>query len=380
MSVRIGIDAREAFRLHPRGIGLYVRHLMREFSDLAADQEFLLYHERDLPEDMPPIPENMRPVRTEIRGGRWNSWERIRMPWQIRRDKISVYHGTYNTLPPRLIGWGAMPMVVTLHDVIVTWWNEHTEEPYIKYCRGASTRIVREAAKILTVSDWSKQDICERFNVPEQKVEVFHNGIHPDFLVDPHNSVADEARAEFAAGRPYIYCLGAPTPRKNTAGFIDALGLLQQRGHLDVAAVITGVDEQHQADFREQLARLGLEKDVFLYGYITREQMIGLYAGAVLTVYPSHAEGWGIPIVESLAIGTPVATSKTTAMPEAGGDFASYFDPASREDMAEVIQTAIHNAPNFGASRAEAQARARTFTWRAAAEKTLDVYRELAGG
>jgi glycosyltransferase involved in cell wall biosynthesis len=67
-------------------------------------------------------------------------------------------------------------------------------------------------------------------------------------------------------------------------------------------------------------------------------------------------------------------------MPEAGGDFASYFDPASREDMAEVIQTAIHNAPNFGASRAEAQARARTFTWRAAAEKTLDVYRELAGG
>ncbi|MDP6424972.1 MAG: glycosyltransferase family 1 protein [Planctomycetota bacterium] len=380
MTSLIGFDAREAFRKNPRGIGLYCRHLLREFGAIEHDFRFLAYHERPAPSGMPELPRSAHAKQVTMKGDRFYLWERIRMPWELRRDRVDVYHGTYNTLPPRLIGWGAMPMVVTLHDVIVTWWNEHTEEPYIKYCRGASTRIVREAAKILTVSDWSKQDICERFNVPEQKVEVFHNGIHPDFLVDPHNSVADEARAEFAAGRPYIYCLGAPTPRKNTAGFIDALGLLQQRGHLDVAAVITGVDEQHQADFREQIARLGLEKDVFLYGYITREQMIGLYAGAVLTVYPSHAEGWGIPIVESLAIGTPVATSKTTAMPEAGGDFASYFDPASREDMAEVIQTAIHNAPNFGASRAEAQARARTFTWRAAAEKTLDVYRELAGG
>ena len=98
-SMRIGIDAREAFRPEPRGIGLYVRHLMREFATLAGDEQFLLYHQLTLPAGAITIPPNMRAVHTDIPGGRWHSWERLQMPWRLRRDRLAVYHGTYNTLP-----------------------------------------------------------------------------------------------------------------------------------------------------------------------------------------------------------------------------------------------------------------------------------------
>ena len=99
--MRIGLDAREAFRRQPRGIGLYVRHLMREFAEIAANHEFLLYHR--LPHDPRDltVPSNMRAVHTDLPGDRFHAWERIQMPWRIRHDGLSVYHGTYNTLPPR---------------------------------------------------------------------------------------------------------------------------------------------------------------------------------------------------------------------------------------------------------------------------------------
>ena len=379
MSVRIGIDAREAFRLHPRGIGLYVRHLMREFSDLAADQEFLLYHERDLPEDMPPIPENMRPVRTEIRGGRWNSWERIRMPWQIRRDKISVYHGTYNTLPPSWPLWSGPPLMVTVHDLIVTWHDESLDDPYVRYCRAVTPRVLRDAKTILTVSEWSRQDIINRHGVAAEKVQVFFNGISPEFLAGAPEGSADKARLRFANGQRYLFALGSSLRRKNTNGLIDALGLLHSRGHLDLPCLISGLNEAQQKPFRERAARAGLAQQILFLPYLTRKDLIDLYAGAELCIYPSLIEGWGIPVIESLALGTPVVTSQTSGMQEAGGDHAFYFDPTDLDSMASGIEDALRQRESWIAqTQPVAIERARSFTWRKAAETTLQAYLNLA--
>ena len=96
--VRVGLDAREGFRQNPRGIGLYVRHMMREYAELCPDIEFVLYHEREHPPDLPEIPPNMRPVKVSIPGSRFHFWERFAMPCRIRWDGVTVYHGTYNIL------------------------------------------------------------------------------------------------------------------------------------------------------------------------------------------------------------------------------------------------------------------------------------------
>jgi len=102
--MRIGVDAREAWRPEPRGIGLYVRHLMREFAALAPDDRFLLYHQLTLPAGAIQIPPNMQAMHTDMPGGRWHGWERLQMPWRLRRDQLDVYHGTYNTLPLEIYG------------------------------------------------------------------------------------------------------------------------------------------------------------------------------------------------------------------------------------------------------------------------------------
>jgi glycosyltransferase involved in cell wall biosynthesis len=375
--VRIGLDAREGFRNQPRGIGLYVRHLLREFAALAPQEEFLLYHERETPPDLPPLAPNQRPVRATIRGGRFQLWERLLIPWRLRRDRVAVYHGTYNTLPPRL--WRGPPLVLTLHDVVVTWHDEDRRDPYIRYARKATGRFLRDAAIVLTVSEWSRQDILARYPVAPERVRVFRNGIHPDFLAGAPPGAGDAARARFAGGERYLFAIGAPLPRKNTAGMLRALGLLHARGRLDLAVVVSGLAPEQQARFRDIAAEAGIAARVRFLPYVSREELIGLYAGAELTVYPSFAEGFGIPIVESLSVGTPVAASRTTAMPEAGGEFATYFDPHQPEEIAAQVEHALAARVDWPSRRDAAVAHARRFTWRRAAEVTLAAYREAAG-
>jgi glycosyltransferase involved in cell wall biosynthesis len=373
----VGLDVREAFRFQPRGIGLYGRHLMRELGALCPDVRFRLYHERDLPADMPEIPANMTPVQATIRGSRWHTWERALMPWRVARDGLSVYHGTYNTLPPRLPLHRRPPLVVSIHDVIVTWFDDSLGDGYVRYCRKVTPRVVRDAARILTVSEWSKRDIVERFGADPRKVTVFYNGVHPDFLAGAPAGAGDAARQKYASGRPYLFAIGAPLPRKNTAGMLRALGLMHARGKLEHLVLISGLGDAQRGPFAAVVEEVKLGDRVRFLPYVDRKDLVALYAGADLSVYPSKVEGWGIPVIESLSQGTPVVTSNTSGMAEAGGEHATFFDPDDLEGMADAIARAVAGRAKFAAIRAAAIARARTFTWRRAAEVTLATYREV---
>ena len=375
--MRIGIDAREGFRPEPRGIGLYVRNLVREFATQAQQDEFLLYHQLQKPADFA-IPQNMRAVHADMRGERFHLWERMQMPWRMRNDRVDVYHGTYNTLPPRWRPFRCPPMVVTLHDVLVTYWPDDGADPFVRYAKAVTQRVVREASLVLTVSEWSRRDICERFDCDPAKVRLSLNGLHPDFLAGAPDGAAEAARAKWAEGRPYLYSPGAPLERKNTGRLIDAFALLRERNKsLPHLLVISGLGKSAPR-FLERAAKAGCLDHVRLVPYVPRDELIGLYAGADLAVYPSLVEGWGIPVTESLALGTPIATSNTSAMPEAGGDHAFYFDPSSKESIAQGLADAIERLPQWAAVRPAAIARARQFTWDRTARSVLDAYREVA--
>jgi alpha-1,3-rhamnosyl/mannosyltransferase len=376
--MRVGIDAREAFRPEPRGIGLYVRHLMRELAALAPHDEFRLYHERPAPPGLA-IPANMRAVRSDLPGGRLHLWERLQMPWRIRRDRLDVYHGTYNTLPPRWRLWRGAPMVVSLHDVIVTWWPDDLADPFVRYARAVTPRVVRDAAIVLTVSEWSRREICERFGADPAKVRLCLNGLHPDVLAGAPPGAGEAARARFADGRPYLFAIGAALERKNTGGLLAAFGRLrQQRPDLPHLLLISGLGASVDR-FRERAATAGVLEHVRFLPYLSQQDLIAVYAGAELFVYPSLVEGWGIPVCEALALGTPVATSNTSAMPEAGGADARYFDPRDPDAIAAALADAIdHWLPSWPARRPAAVARARAFTWERTARGVLDAYRDAA--
>lgn len=377
--MRIGIDAREGFRPEPRGIGLYVRHLVREFARQSQQDQFLLYHQLPKPADFD-IPSNMRAVHADMRGSRFHLWERVQMPWRMRRDGIDVYHGTYNTLPPRWRPFRCPPMVVTLHDVLVTYWPDDGSDPFVRYARAVTQRTVREASLVLTVSEWSRRDICERFSCDPEKVRVVHNGLHPDFLAGAPAGAGDAARAKWAGGRPYLFSPGAPLERKNTGRLIEAFALLKQRRpELPHALVISGLGKAVDR-FKERAQRAGCLDDVRFVPYVPRHELVALYAGADLAAYPSQIEGWGIPVTEALVLGTPIATSNTSAMPEAGGEFATYFDPMSLESVVDGLSRAFDALPSWSSRRQAAIDRTRAFTWAKAATETLKAYRDAANG
>ncbi|MCB9876905.1 MAG: glycosyltransferase family 4 protein [Planctomycetes bacterium] len=383
-AMRIGIDAREGFRPHPRGIGLYVRHLAREFAALAPapEHELLLYHQLLLPPDCDNpfvLANNQRAVHTDIPGGRFHSWERLQMPWRLRRDRLDVYHGTYNTLPPRWPLWKGPPMVVTLHDLIVTWYDDDLHDPFTRYARQVTPRVVRDATLILTVSEWSKRDICERHGCDPGKVRITRNGLHPEVLKGAPTGAGDDARRRFAEGRPYLFAVGASLERKNTGRLIEAFGLARQRRpDLPHLLLVSGLGKAVDR-FRERATAAGVLEHVRFLPYLSQQDLIATYAGAALCVYPSLVEGWGIPVTEALALGTPVLTSNTSAMPEAGGDDARYFDPNDVDSMAVALIDAIERyVPTWPQRRDQAMARVRQLTWTRTAEQTLQAYRDAA--
>jgi len=377
--LRVGMDAREPLRPQPRGIGQYGSNVLRAMQREADDVEFVLYHQEDLPATPPDfVGPKARTQQVRSKGYRWRTWERIAMPWRLSRDKLSVYHGIYNTLPPRWPGLKCPPMIVSIHDVIVTWYDDDLHDPYVQYCRQATPRFLRQASQVLTVSEYSRRDIAERYDVDPAAITVIHNGVHDAFLQD----VAPEAIHAFAerttGGRPYLYAIGAALERKNTGATIDILGQLARDRDLPHALVISGLAEDDMARFRDRAARAGIADRVHLLGYLDRDELTAAFAGAALFVYPSKAEGWGVPVVEALAVGTPVATSNTTAIPEAGGDDARYFDPEDLDSMVATVREALEKPQWFDARRDAARTRARGFTWANAGKRMIEVYREVA--
>jgi len=382
--MRIGIDAREGFRPEPRGIGLYVRHLAREFAALAPDDEFLLYHQRVLAPDTKNafvLASNQRAVHTDMPGGRLHLWERLQMPWRIRRDKVSVYHGTYNTLPPRWRVWRGPPMVVSLHDVIVTWYPDDLHDPFLKYARKVTQRVVNDASVILTVSEWSKRDICERYQCDPNKVRLSLNGLHPEVLKGAPDGAGDRARKEYAEDRPYMFAIGAGLERKNTGRMIEAFALARERRpDLPHLLLVSGLGNNIDR-FKERAQKASVLEHVRFLPYLSQADLIALYAGADMCIYPSIVEGWGIPVTESLALGTPIITSNTSAMPEAGGEHARYFDPHDLDSMATAIVDAVDNyVPIWPSIRTAAMNRARELTWTKTATGVLAAYRDAVQG
>ena len=170
---------------------------------------------------------------------------------------------------------------------------------------------------------------------------------------------------------------GAEQPqRPSPAG--SALLARERRSDLDPLLLVSGLGKAADR-FRERADRAGVLAQVRFLPYLPHEDLIAVYAGADLCIYPSLVEGWGIPVTEALVLGTPILTSNTSAMPEAGGEHARYFDPHDVDSMASAMLAAADDyLPAWPTIRDAAVARARGFTWRSSAERALDAYRAAA--
>jgi glycosyltransferase involved in cell wall biosynthesis len=252
------------------------------------------------------------------------------------------------------------PVVLTIHDLSFEY------EPGLMgirdrfYFRTMVPRSAHRAARILTVSEQTKRDLIEWYKLPEDKIVVTLNGVDEAFA-------PEGLRRE---GAPYLLFVGTLQPRKDPVTAIEALALT----HTDLRLVLAGPDRGSKEAARATVARLGLESRVEFAGHVSKPDLAALYRGAACLVFPSRYEGFGLPVLEAMASGTPVVTTSAGALPEVTGDAAIIVEPGNPVELAAGIERALADRERLARGGIE---RAQRFTWTETARRTVEVYREL---
>ena len=213
---------------------------------------------------------------------------------------------------------------------------------------------------MLVGSHWTRQRLADRYWVPPEKMVVTPYGVDPVFT--PHGPRVDNGS--------YLLFVGALQPRKDPLCAVQALGLLDP----ELELLFVGPEKRGGDGVRHEVARLGLQRRVRFLGHVPKDALAALYRGASCLVLPSRDEGFGLPVLEAMAVGTPVVASTAGALPEIAGEAAVLVPPRDPAALAEGVERALSDRDRLRALGLE---RSRRFTWQETARQTADVYEEL---
>ncbi len=365
------------------GLANYLRLLIGALAEEDRENQYLLYlHSwglRELRDLRLPRAGNFSlltqrlPQRAELLGERVIGL-RLVEPF-LRRHGVDVFHGPSNVLP-LLRG---IPSVLTLHHYM------SPDHPFFSRHLGASERFyfkltddsLKEASRVITVSDYTRKDILSRFSLDPARVKTVYEG--PSELPPaPGAARVDEILAGYGLGRGYILFVGPINERKNLPRLLQAFSAVLKA----VPGLRLAVAGDGAPSYMETIKRLaaGLGGSVVFTGRTGPEQAAALYAGAAALCYPSLFEGFGYPPLEAMAAGCPVLASRAASIPEVVGGAGILFDPDNPGEIADAILAVVRDPGRREALAAAGRARLGEFSWAKAARATLAVYREALAG
>jgi glycosyltransferase involved in cell wall biosynthesis len=375
--MRIGIDARFITRHPRRGIGNYSLHVVAALVKLCPDAEFFLYI--SIPDSEGVLPEACNVTVRRLNMPAYPLWEQVTLPAAAREDRLDILHCLGNTAPVFMPK--STRLVLTLHDVMFLQSGEFVPKPTNRYQalgrhyrRMVAPRCARVADHVITVSEFSRQDILQLIpGLDPARVHVTHQSCDPAFK-QLRSAASEATAARGESTRPYIFTLGADDPRKNTLRLVQAYLSLLKEHAIDHDLVISGYANWEQSESYQLVKGAGATERVKFRGFITLEELVALYRDAALFVYPSLYEGFGIPVLEGFSSGCPVIASNVTSIPEVGGDAVLYVDPLSVDDIRSAVLRVIQDRELRESLSRSGYARAQQFTWEEAARKTLAIY------
>jgi glycosyltransferase involved in cell wall biosynthesis len=305
----------------------------------------------------------------------YKPWRALVLAGQALRCSMSslipeaeLFHATEHLLPPM----GKVPTVLTVHDLIFERYPEYHKRANYLYLRAAMPLYCRRASAIIAISQSTKADINALYGIPEPKIHVIAEAAAPGFVPQSPERISD-VRARYGLPARYILAVGTLEPRKNLSRLIDACGPLFDHGIVD-ALVLVGSRGWLVEEFDSHLAASRWREKVILPGFVQEADLPAVYAGATVTAQPSLYEGFGLPVLEAMACGSPVCSSSTSSLPEVGGEAARYFDPTSVEEMSATL-TQVAGDDELRQQMSEAGvARAAAFSWERTARETLALY------
>jgi glycosyltransferase involved in cell wall biosynthesis len=372
IKVRIGIDARLG---HKEGVGRHIGELIRSVSMIDSNNEYVVYVKPKAAEHFSGREWQRSNIRwVALKGSSFLVEEQIDLIRAIYRDKLDLFHATFDYGIPLM---APCKRVLTVHDAYFEpngFFRSNWTRRYYQFM----TRFgIRKAEAVITVSHFVKEKILT-FNPgmrrSEEKIQVVYNGVGEEFnTAVPHSFPLLE---KYGIER-YLLYLGALAEHKNIFGLLEGYGQLVRQYPDAPPLVVGGKANPNLADPKQFVERHGIEKKVLFLGHVPNRMLPALYRGAALFLFPSLHEGFGIPVLEAMACGTPVVTSNLAAMPEVAGEAALLVNP-SRPDE---IQSAIARVLFEDALRKELSERgiirAKAFSWKKMGTEVLDIYKKV---
>ncbi|MFA4954220.1 MAG: glycosyltransferase family 1 protein [Patescibacteria group bacterium] len=368
----IGIEATRANKTVKTGVEWYAWHIIQELKQLTVSDgnSWILYSNAQLTGGLEVLPENWYEVRAK-----WPlpfGWTQLRLSYELYRRPIDALWLPGSTLPR----YFPKQTVVTVHDVGFHRFPKLYKPRQVRIHEHAMKEIKKHAARIITVSEYSGREIAEAYGIDPQRIVIAYNGVdHTMYRPITDQAAIEERLRRYTLPRPYFIALGRLEEKKNIAMLVRAFTQFKtRRGVGDpFRLALVGAHGFGYEEIKRAIEDSAFKSDILELGYIPEADKPYLLAGAHALIHPSFYEGFGIPPVEAMACGCPVLASNAASLPEILDNAAEFFSPHEPEQLVALMDKIAADVAKRQSMSALGLERAKLFTWRAAAEKTLPV-------
>lgn len=372
--MRIAVNARHLIKSRLEGIGMVTHEVMKRISLQHSEDRLDYFFDRKTDPVFIHGPNVhghilLPPTRLPFL---LKYWLELPVSRQLKRLKSDVFFSPDGFVPLHC----QVPKVIMIHDAAFLRHPTHLIPRNRRYYEKWMPLFIREADHIITVSEFSKKELIDLYGITEEKISVVYNGVGDEFRPLPDNE-QQEVRDRYFSGRPYFFYLGAIHPRKNILTLVRAFERFKESATSDYALVISGRPSWYTREVFKAVEMSPWRNEIYLTGFVEEDLAHSFMASATALVYPSRYEGFGLPVIEAMASGTPVICSLAASMPEVAGDAALYFDPGSHEQLKEQMERVTDQEVRKQMIPRGIQ-RAKAFTWDEASEKTYAILKQFA--
>ena len=370
--MKIAIEAQRIFRPNKHGMDFVALETIRCLQRLDTKNEYFIFTGEGEDRCLEESP-NMHI--TTLRCPSYPLWEQWALPRAVARVKPDLLHCTSNTAPV----WGNAPLILTLHDIIFLEQQAARNKSLYQslgrvYRRLVVPRILPRCRMVITVSQFECDRIRTALNFDPGRIMAIHNGYNDRFR--PMEGTAETVR-KYLRDPEYLFFLGNTDPKKNTPGTLKAYAEYVRRSENPLPLLVADLGEQPAEAILREIGEPRLRGMLRLAGYIPNSDLPAIYNRASAFLYTSLRESFGIPLVESMACGTPVITGNTSSMPEVGGPGILAIDPCRPEEIARAVLRLENEDTLYRRQREYGLLRARQFSWEKTADELIQVYRSL---